>query len=143
MSYMEWKPEYNLGVETVDRQHKKLVDIINLLYESTQPDAGKDELHALVEILDKEATAINEMLEYTIKHFKDEEKLMALHKYPEFDEHKKRHDSFTRQVKLYKEYFDKAEDVDVNEMMEYLKKWLLNHIMGEDKKYVPYLKKIF
>ncbi len=140
MSYMEWKPEYNLNIETVDKQHRKLVDIINLLYESTQPDAEKDELHALVEILEKEATAINEMLEYTIKHFKDEEKLMVLNKYPEYEEHKKRHDSFTRQVRQYKEHFDSAEEVDVDEMMRYLKKWLLDHILGEDKKYVPYLK---
>ena len=140
MKYMEWKSSFNLNIETIDQQHRKLVEIINLLHESLQPSTEEDELNALVDILNKEATAINDMLEYTTNHFKYEEQLLRVNRYPGYDEHKKRHDSFTSQVKMYKNHFDNAIEVNVNEMMEYLKAWLLNHILREDKKYVPYLK---
>ena len=141
MKYMEWEDSFNLNIESIDQQHSKLVDIINLLYEATQPDSSKDELYALVDVLDKEARAINKMLEYTVFHFQHEEKLLLDNKYPDYEEHKERHDSFTKQVAMYKKHFDSAENVDVNEMMGYLKSWLREHILIEDKKYVPYLKK--
>ena len=81
------------------------------------------------------------MLEYTIKHFKYEEEFLRNNHYPEYNEHKKQHDSFTKRVKMYKQRFDSAVEVDVNEMMKFLKIWLLDHIFGEDKKYVPYISK--
>ena len=141
MNYMEWEDSFNLDIESIDQQHSKLVEIINLLYETTQPDSSKDELHALVDVLDKEARAINKMLEYTVFHFRYEENLLQENQYPEYKSHKQRHDSFTKEVAMYKKHFDSAENVDVNEMMSFLKSWLREHILIEDKKYVPYLKK--
>ncbi len=141
MKYMEWKSSFNLNIKEIDQQHRKLVEIINLLYESLHPSTEKDELEVLVDILNKEATAINEMLAYTIKHFKYEEELLWNNKYPEYYEHKKEHDSFTGQVEMYKNHFDSAIEVNINEMMNYLKDWLRDHILVEDKKYIPYVKK--
>ena len=50
---MEWKPNFNLNIKSIDQQHQKLVEIINLLYDSSHPSTHKDELHTLVEILNK------------------------------------------------------------------------------------------
>jgi len=53
MKCMEWKPNFNLNIKSIDQQHQKLVEIINLLYDSSHPSTHKDELHTLVEILNK------------------------------------------------------------------------------------------
>lgn len=112
MKYMEWEPGFNFNIEAIDQQHRKLVDIINLLYETLHPATGKDELHALVDVLHKKATAINNMLEYAIKHFRYEEKLLQENNYPEYDEHKRQHESFTSQVEMYKKLFDSSIGVE-------------------------------
>jgi hemerythrin-like metal-binding protein len=137
---MEWESDFNCNIETIDQQHRKLVDIINLLYETLE-SRTKNDMHALVETLSKEADAINDMLRYTLEHFKYEEKMMLDYTYPQYNEHKEMHDSFTSKAKIYKNHFDSAIEVNVNEMMAYLKEWLRNHILVEDKKFVPYVKK--
>ena len=60
----------------------------------------------------------------TSKFLGDTQNLLQENQYPEYKAHKQRHDSFTKKVAMYKKHFDRAENVDVNEMMGFLKSWL-------------------
>jgi len=141
MKYMEWESGFNLGIESIDQQHRRLVDIINLVYESMHPGAGKDELSTILDKMNSKVTAIEEMLRYAAVHFKYEEEQMLAADYPGHEKHKKMHNHFANEARIYRDKFDSATEEDTAVMMRYLKDWLRGHILGEDKKYVPYLRK--
>ena len=72
MAYFPWKPEYSVGIEKFDRQHKVLVHFLNELYEALQAGQGRKAL----------AHVLNGLIVYTNTHFAAEEKLMERYGYP-------------------------------------------------------------
>jgi hemerythrin len=131
MAFFSWGPSFEVGIMQIDSQHKKLVDMVNQLYEAmSQGHGGK--------VLGK---ILSELVSYTAVHFKAEEKLMQEHGYPEFNEHKAKHDAMNKKVMDLKRQFDSGKgDVLTNSVGIFLKDWLTKHIKGTDMKYAPFLK---
>lgn len=74
------------------------------------------------------------MIKYTDYHFKTEEAFFEKYSYTEIEEHKKIHKSFVDKVVEVKEGPD-SEKVTVSyDVMNFLRKWLLEHILHEDIK---------
>lgn len=130
MPLMVWKEEYETGVKLFDDQHKNLVNMLNNLLDAMKAGKGKD-------VLDKVLTGL---IEYTVYHFKAEEDNFKKYAYAQAltDFHKKEHDNLTQQVVDFKKRFDGGEMISI-ELMNFLKDWLINHILVTDKKYGPYL----
>ncbi len=134
-----WSEEMETGHPVIDRQHKKLVDAINELFDvllSESVDFGK-----VTEILQF-------LADYTDFHFSTEEKLMKRVGYPEFDAHKEQHTWFIAEVNnLILDFLriqsGVAEAISLEELLEKMEKilvdWLKGHIMGTDKKLGAYL----
>jgi len=130
MPLMEWTPKLSVGVEQFDNEHKKLVGMVNELFDAAQAGRGKD---ALGPILDK-------LIEYTKTHFKNEESRMTAHKYADLAAHKAEHDALTRQVlEVQAKYKAGASAALSMEVLNFLKNWLVKHIQGTDKKYGPFM----
>jgi hemerythrin-like metal-binding protein len=130
MSFMEWSEKLVTGVKECDDQHKKLVSLINELYDAMKQGKGK-------EVIDK---ALDELVKYADYHFTTEETLMSKYGYPELAAHKREHEYFKNKIK---EFLDKKAKGEVTlsvEVMSFLKDWLLKHLMETDKKYGPFLK---
>lgn len=129
MDLIEWDKKYELGIMSIDIQHKRLVRWINRLDSAMKE--GSEEM-VIGEVIDK-------LLEYTATHFGYEEKIFDLYKYPEVEDHKEFHTSLIGQVKEFKEKIKSKNFEGSEELREFLKSWLINHILIEDKKYVSYL----
>jgi hemerythrin-like metal-binding protein len=129
MAFFEWGEKYSVNIKAIDDQHKKLIDILNNLFDSMKVGKAKD-------IMGK---VLYELVDYTIYHFKTEEDLFRKYGYPELNRHKKEHDELTKQATELKNSFDKGETIITVEVMNFLKDWLNNHIIGTDKKYGPFL----
>jgi hemerythrin len=131
MDYWTWDPVLLIGVDTIDTQHRRIVDYIN-------------ELH--IAHLEKNQNKVSQVLaglvDYTLTHFAFEEGLMVIVDYPVTDAHKKAHARFTARVHNYKKQHEAGQDVTMPLMSE-LKLWLTNHIKNEDKHYAPYVQKVF
>jgi hemerythrin len=129
MAYIEWNDSYSIGVKAMDDQHKKLVDIINQLHDAMK--AGQ---------ASKEAPNIlKELIEYTSFHFGAEENLIKKESYPDFQNHKKLHEDLVQQINKYQaEIATKSMTIGVK-LSEFLKDWLLTHILDEDMKYGKFL----
>ncbi len=125
-----WKPEYELGIESVDTQHKGLVDIINEFY--TAFAEGKVN-ECADQILEK-------LIRYTEVHFADEEKIFGASDYPDKEAHEKKHKEFVDKLKEYQNSLAEGKSMASYELMEFLRKWLLNHILNTDKAYVNFCK---
>ncbi|MDR9402468.1 MAG: bacteriohemerythrin [Halothece sp. Uz-M2-17] len=125
-----WRTEYQTGFDHVDQQHQHLFDIINRLHEAMSSGHGKG---IIKETLD-------EMVDYTVEHFANEEKLMLEYDYPNYKEHKKIHDSLTKQVKEIAEKFANGDRFVTIELSHFLTQWLIHHIKGQDQKMIRFFR---
>ncbi len=124
----EFTEDYLTGIALVDAEHKELfhiVDKANKLVKSFDELSGYDNI---IEIL-------NELKEYTKEHFTDEEEYMEGIQYEGLSAQKRAHEAF----------IDKLENIDLDqidanpqeylqELLEFLLGWLINHILYTDKK---------
>ena len=127
---IEWNAQYNLGITMIDDQHQWLVNLYNKI------DSAKSR-NQPAEIL---GTYMKGLLHYTRFHFNAEENELRKINYNQFVEHKAFHEKFIISINQYLEQFDEGNEAVVNQVLQYLREWLLNHIMREDKKYVPFMK---
>jgi hemerythrin len=129
MGFIKWTNRYAVHIEEVDRQHKKLIDLINKLYDAMSVGKGKDVLGAV----------LTELVDYTTYHFNTEERLFRQSGYPEYETHKKEHDELAEKTRALRREFDKGNKKLSIDVMLFLSSWLNDHIMEKDKKYAPFL----
>jgi len=129
MPLFNWSNEYSVNIKQIDEQHKVLINLINDLHDKMKVGKAKESL----------GNILDELVNYTVYHFKHEENLFSSYGYPESDNHKQVHQTLIRQVKELKNNFDSGKTILSMEVMDFLKGWLGNHILGTDKKYSSYL----
>lgn len=126
---MVWDDALSVGVAEVDRQHKVLIDLLNLLHSSTTSGKGNDTLKKV----------LADLANYTVNHFDFEEKMLAQHGYPEFPQHKESHERLTAKVLHFKDEFDSGRGTLGVELFMFLRSWLNGHIRGSDRHYAKFL----
>ncbi|MBF0606786.1 MAG: bacteriohemerythrin [Candidatus Magnetobacterium sp. LHC-1] len=129
MQFIDWSSKLAVNAADIDNQHKKLVDIINELYSAMQGGKG-------AAVMGK---VLGELIGYTKDHFAYEEKLMVQHKYNDNNKHKLEHDKLTKQVLDLQKQFTDGKMVVTVEVMNFLKKWLNDHILDKDKTFAAFL----
>ncbi|MBF0559883.1 MAG: bacteriohemerythrin, partial [Nitrospirae bacterium] len=127
--FIQWTPSYSVNIKLIDEQHMQLMKFINDMHRAMQAKKSKDVVGRI----------LNELLDYTTKHFKVEEDWFQQYQYPDYHTHKGIHDDLIRGALEMKTRFEKG-DASVNvELMSFLKNWLSNHILRIDKKYSSFL----
>lgn len=129
MALLDWNNNYSVNIQEIDSQHKILVGLINNLHDGMRVGKGKEAIGGV----------LSELVNYTEFHFSHEEKLFSMHGYPESSTHKMLHYSLIKQVKELKNNYDNGNKVLSMEVMDFLKNWLSDHIVGTDKKYTTFL----
>ena len=129
MELFEWNDEYLVNIKSIDEQHKKLVEIINKLNEAMYEGQGCEMLEPV----------LKELVEYTKTHFANEENLLSTNGYPDYEEHKKKHDDLTKEAVDLQKQFEGGRIMITMQVMKFLKDWLSNHILNTDKKYSSFL----
>lgn len=119
-----------LNIPEIDKQHKKLVDLVNQLHKCMKLRQGKQ----------RSLVILNELTEYTTTHFGYEEQLMREHKYKDLANHTVKHVELTRKVEEFRNAFAKGNAMLNMDLMDFLKDWLVNHIKGMDKAYAPVIR---
>ncbi len=115
----------SVNVKEIDAQHKKLVQMLNELHDAMMQRKSKEALGKI----------IGGLIEYADVHFKTEEKYFDKFGYPETEAHKKEHSDFVKKVTDFKKGYDEGRLLLSMDVMNFLRDWLKNHIMGSDKKY--------
>ncbi|QJB57102.1 bacteriohemerythrin [Pseudodesulfovibrio sp. zrk46] len=128
---VSWTNKLAMGIDSIDNQHKTLVKLINELNRAMRNKESASVIQRIVAGLK----------DYVVTHFAYEEKLFALHRYPETEEHKAIHTQFVEKVGDFELALQSGKAVVSIEVMNFLKDWLVEHIMGTDKQYVAFFKK--
>ncbi len=130
MPLIEWNDEkLSVKVGMIDRQHKKMVGIINELDNAIE---AKQEKELLAGLLIK-------LVHYTYYHFATEEKYFKKYEYPEIAIHKAQHDQLRAQVAALDDRYYKGDKMITTEIMDLLNDWLFDHIIGSDRKFGSFL----
>jgi hemerythrin-like metal-binding protein len=127
-----WNPNLATGHEKIDTQHKQLFKLTSDLVEACEK--GSDIMTV--------GRTLDFLASYTVSHFADEEKLMEIHHYPGYSEHKKKHDDFKQTVTgLIESYKSTGITSDLsNAVNTVVIRWLTTHISQVDRKLADYIR---
>ncbi len=123
MTLIQWNEELCVGINQVDEEHQQLVAIVNQLDEAMTSGKGT---RIMGEIL-------AQLVQYTKVHFESEEELMADANFPDLDLHRKQHRQLVQKVEKFQRDFNHSGRRITREMMDFLRYWLANHILVDDK----------
>lgn len=129
MSFANWNDSYSVKVRRLDDEHKQLFSIINQLHEGMKAGRGKDVMQ----------NVLNQLLCYTEQHFTDEEALLRLTEYAWINAHTALHQQFVNKIKSLRQDFQSGATPISVEMLEFLRNWLAQHVMGTDHQYMETL----
>ena len=125
-NHLLWNEHYNIGVPIIDKEHKKLLSILNKLF-----DFGQKE--------EKSHFACHEAIKYfkdhAIQHFADEETYMASIGYPGLEAHKRIHRDFRQRMLPALEKELEQTDYSAASIHHFLgvcAGWLIGHTLIED-----------
>lgn len=129
MALFEWNDSFSVKIPSIDVQHKTLVGYINKIHDDMLMGKSIEHLRPVMKGL----------INYTEEHFKHEEKFFTQYGYPEGPQHTQLHNDLKKQVMDFRDKLEKGEVTISAELLNFLKDWLINHILREDKKYCQYL----
>jgi hemerythrin len=125
-----WSENYSVGVQTLDSQHINLFDLLNELHERMK--SGTD--------VGNTGPLLRRLLDYTRFHFTAEEKVMQAAHFPGFAKHREQHDAMTQRVTEFLVLYESGHKVLNVDLLFFLRDWLHNHILREDREYSAWLK---
>jgi hemerythrin-like metal-binding protein len=128
---IKWDQSCSVGINELDEAHKALFQIGNRMIKAAVEKRGEEDTREVIE----------QMIEYAEKHFRREEELLELAKFPERQQHHAVHQRMMNDIRLYKSKY-LAGNLEGSEVANFLIDWIVNHIKQIDKKYTPYVRPI-
>lgn len=129
MKDLVWDHILSIGIDEIDEDHRRLLDLFNILNHSVTEGDAPDYLAAVLE----------ELINCTVWHFSHEERLMLKYGYEGFAEHKAEHQELIKSVRELQQKILQAGKLVENEELEFLEHWLTEHILATDMKLGSYL----
>lgn len=125
MPFIDWKSNFELGIENFDEHHKHLVGLINKIYDDVTTGAPSEEVGSVLE----------ELISYVSYHFSAEEEWMAKQNYPKIEQHIAGHEKFCTTVIGFWQGHNLGKNVLSLDVLTFLKSWLTDHILKTDSEY--------
>lgn len=133
MALIEWSKEYEIGIASVDYEHRALISLINQLHDRLS--GNSDRRHA--------ADVLGEINARISAHFALEEKEMRDMGYDEYADHKSDHERLLDEIR---DIMDKLEDDRTwnfeTELSSRLHDWFAVHFRTKDSRLHHYLKRL-
>jgi hemerythrin-like metal-binding protein len=117
-----WDDTLSVQIQEIDEDHRRLVELFNILNHSVAEGDASNYIEAVME----------ELICCTAWHFRHEERLMLKYGYEGFEEHKMEHQELIESVRaLQQKLLQEGKSVS-SEDIEFLERWLTGHILGAD-----------
>lgn len=129
MHNVEWKNEYLLGIDTIDRQHRKIFSLVNLFFDTIEMSKS----HLLVESL------LRGIMTYIHKHICTEESLMAEIGFPHLADHQAKHQLLLSKAFQAIDTLNIDEKDSIKKMIDFFNCELIQHIQQEDRQYSAFM----
>lgn len=129
MKELVWDNTLSVQVKEIDEDHRRLVDLFNILNRSVEEGESAEYIEAVLE----------ELISCTVWHFRHEERLMLKYGYEDLAEHRTEHRDLIESAReLQRKFLSDGKAVS-SEDIEFLEHWLTGHILGADMQLGSYL----
>ena len=125
MELLKWKDEYSMHELEIDKQHKRLFELSNEIYDLVEQ--GIDDQEHFRDLF----IALND---YSIEHFIYEEIYIQEEGFPGLEAHIQQHLQFNKKLKKLIEQERHVEDIGA-----FVTTWLVQHVIEEDMKYEKFI----
>jgi hemerythrin len=132
VTVIEFSEELLTGIPEMDEQHKKLVELLNKVV-SVLREGRREEARNIL---------IRELLDYVESHLTSEEEFLKSIGYPDYENHKKAHDVFRKEVQRLVPHVKNGDEKAFRDVLFLTWGWVYNHIAKTDKKYGLYAKEM-
>jgi hemerythrin len=122
MTLIAWRDEFSVGVESVDQEHREMIELINGLDSAMAQDAD------CITVI----STLGEIYARISAHFALEEKFMRETRYPQFPEHKGDHESLLDQLRDIMDGVEDEGGYDEAELSAALSDWFTVHFRTHD-----------
>jgi hemerythrin-like metal-binding protein len=129
MKELVWDKTMSVEVPEIDEDHRRLIDLFNLLNRAVAQKESKEYTEALME----------ELISCTLWHFKHEERLMLKYGYRDLVEHRTEHAALIDSAKELQRKLVHGATPPSAEDIDFLERWLTEHIYGADMALGSYL----
>lgn len=129
MKDIVWSKILSVGIDEIDEDHRKLVNIFNMLNQAVTEGESADYLAAI----------LDELIKCTAWHFSHEERLMLKYRYDGIDEHKAEHQDLIKTAKELQQQILQVDKPVADENIVALERWLTEHIFTTDMRLGSYL----
>ena len=127
--YIVWKDTFNTGYKRIDEQHEKFVGMLNRLY-----DINADKDLSNPKIRQEFNSVLKDTIDYMVYHFRTEEDIMKAINYKNIAKHSSKHRDFSNKIFDEVKNYTANNYIDIVSLITYLRNWLFNHILIEDKR---------
>ena len=130
MALFNWNSAFATDIAVIDDQHKKLIAFVNELHDAMRQRKAKEVIERL----------LGELAEYTVYHFSTEERAFDKYAYAGAAAHKRTHADFVAKVQDLIAKHKSGQLMLSIDLLEFLVSWVSNHILKDDRLYIPLLK---
>ncbi len=133
MGLLLWDDSLRINIEEIDDQHENLFKVINQLHESLNQNGEEKD----------QKPVLNSFLEFIMLHYATEEQWMRKYDYPDYEDHKSKHQEYVLEIKqLVRKYKKENSELPAKDILLSLAGWHSKHIIDYDKKFGRFVKKI-
>lgn len=125
MTLLEWKSEFSIGIPSMDFEHRKMITMINEIYDEMSQRKDPDSVE---QFLGDIHAAIN-------AHFALEERVMSDTGYIEYEAHKNDHEELLDQIRDMMDEFHKDPESGFELLRENLADWFEKHFASFDARF--------
>jgi hemerythrin-like metal-binding protein len=126
-----WNARYELGVEVLDSEHRRLFDLVRRVRSVVESEGGSLAL----------LSALQELTDFASLHFQTEEKLMEEHDFSTAGLHRKAHERLLQELREFSRRISRIPVSGVRASVEdFLGKWLVEHVSHGDAMLARHLK---
>lgn len=129
MELIEWRDEFELGIPSVDHEHKEMIDLINKTYSIYLEDQSKKTVMDF----------LGELYARISSHFALEEKIMLEQNYDQYQEHKSDHESLLDDICRFMDDYERDEPFNDGVFGDFLEVWFVDHFRTKDARLHKYL----
>ncbi len=122
MPFLNWKSEYQTGINPIDFEHRKLVELINEIHEHISQQDEKCDVEDCLGQIHATISA----------HFALEEKVMLEMEFEHYEQHKAEHEVLLDWVVEIIEDFEDEDGISGEMLEAQLRKWFIDHVQDSD-----------
>lgn len=122
MTLLTWKPEYSVGIESMDYEHQEMIRLINEIYEEMRERRDTESVEQF----------LGDILAAISAHFALEERLMRESGFEEYEAHKDDHEDLLDEIRDLMDAFHDDPDSGFGLLRERLSDWFERHFASFD-----------